>query len=183
MVDLKQDPVVNVVYAGIKKGIQATLDAGCYGSAVILIYTGIDAMAFLGMPEDQEDVTPKDFMAWTVRYLKFPCKEQPTPTDLWGARCGMLHNYSSFSRLSRESKCRNIGYIDESKPEVMSDPNVPTLILVSVKGLADAFFRGLDQYMIDLFSNGKRAEVVEKRFDKLIHSMPIDYEALRGNAT
>ena len=183
MAELKQDPVVNVVYDGIKKGVQATLDAGCYGSAVILIYAGIDTMAFLGMPKNQEDVTSTDFMAWTERYLKFPCKEQPTPTDLWGARCGMLHNYSSFSRLSRESKCRNIGYVDHSKPEVMSDPGVPTLILISVKGLADAFFRGLDQYMIDLFANKERAAVAEARFGKLIHSMPVDHKALGGNAT
>jgi hypothetical protein len=183
MADLKQDPVVNVVYDGIKKGIQATLDAGCYGSAVILIYAGIDAMAFLGMPEDQEDATSKDFMGWTERYLKFPCKEQPTPADLWGARCGMLHNYSSFSRHSRESKCRNIGYVDESRPEVMSDPGVPTLILVSVKGLAAAFYRGLDQYMVDTFANEKRAAVAEKRFGRLIHSLPVDHKVLRGNAT
>ena len=183
MADLKLDPVVNVVYAGIKKGIQTMLDAGCYGSAVILVYAGIDAMAFLGMPEDQEDVTSKDSMTWADRYLKFPCKEQPTPTDLWCARCGMLHNYSSFSRLSRESKCRNIGYVDESKPEVMSDPGVPTLILISVKGLADAFFRGLDQYMIDLFANQKSAAMAEKRFGKLIHSMPVDHKSLRGSAT
>jgi len=58
-VDLTQDPIVNVVHHGIKRGIRIALQNECYGAAVILICSGIDAMSFLDMPARQEDVTKK----------------------------------------------------------------------------------------------------------------------------
>jgi hypothetical protein len=45
------------------------LEKKCYGSAVILIYAGIDAMAFLGMPANRQDVTSHDFITWAEKYM------------------------------------------------------------------------------------------------------------------
>ena len=53
MNDLSRDPIINVVYNQIKKGISVALENECYASAVILIYSGIDAMAYLDMPDGQ----------------------------------------------------------------------------------------------------------------------------------
>jgi hypothetical protein len=39
-------------------------------------------MAFLGMPENQIDVTRQDFIQWVDRYIHFPCKEQLSGLDL-----------------------------------------------------------------------------------------------------
>ena len=92
----------------------------------------------------------------------------------------MLHNYSAFSRMSRQGECRNIGYMDQSVPEVRYNPNVSgSLVLVSVPALAEAFFRGVDQFLIDLFSDSEKAQVAEERFKKLVHMFPVN---LDGNA-
>ena len=56
MNDLSRDPIVNAIDNGIRRGIQVAIDNGCYGSAVTLIYAGIDAMAFLGMPGDRKEM-------------------------------------------------------------------------------------------------------------------------------
>jgi len=91
----------------------------------------------------------------------------------------MLHNYSAFSRMSREGECRNIGYMDQSVPEVRYNPKVSeSLVLVSVPALAEAFSRGIDQFLIDLFSDNKKAQVAEERFKKLVHTFPV---VLNGN--
>ena len=174
MNDLSRDPIVNTVNNGIRRGIQVAIDNDCYGSAVILIYAGIDVMAFLGMPEEQEEVTRGDFIAWANRYIKFPCREQLSGKDLYGARCAMLHNYSAHSRMTRNGECRTIGYMDKSVPEVRYNPEVlKKVVLVSAPALAEAFFRGIEKFLVDLLSDQKRAKVTELRLPKLVHCLPV----------
>jgi len=64
MNNLNKDPIINAIYGGIKKGIQVAVDNECLDSAVILILSGIDSMAYLNMPADHEDVTKNDFATW-----------------------------------------------------------------------------------------------------------------------
>ena len=108
MTDLSTDPLINAVHNGIKRGIRVALENDCLGSAVILILSGIDAMAYVGMPAGQEDVTRNDFITWVERYIKFSCSEQLSGWDLYGARCAMLHSYGTASDLSRKGKCRQM---------------------------------------------------------------------------
>jgi hypothetical protein len=182
MSDLRQDPIINVIQNGIKRGIRVALENDCYPSAVILIYSGIDTMAFLNMPANQLDVTRPDFIEWAERYIRFPCQEQLSGLDLYGTRCSMLHTHSAFSRLSREGRCRMIGYMDQSVPEVIYNPDVDReLVMVSIQGLAEAFLSGVDQFLIDLFANPEKARLAEERFRLLVHT--IDYDPSADNAT
>jgi hypothetical protein len=174
MVDFSRDPIINVVHNGIKQGIRVALENECYAAAVILIYSGIDTMSYLNMPLNKQDVTKSDFITWVDNYMKFPGREQLTGLDIYGARCGMLHMYSAFSRLSREGKCRNIGYMDNADPPVIYNPNVnKDLVLVAVPALAEAFFAGVNEFLIDLFADKKKGGMAEKRFKNLVHYIPI----------
>lgn len=177
MSDLKNDPVINVVHEGIKRGIRVALENGCLSAAIILIYSGIDAMAYLGMPPGQDDVTRDDFVAWAERYIHFPCEKQLSGLDLYGTRCAMLHTYSIVARLTREGKCRRIGYVDQSTPEVSYNPkSAKDLVIVSIKGLAEAFLRGIDQFLVDVFADKGRGPVVEARLKKCVHTLPCEPE-------
>ena len=130
-------------------------------------------MAFLGMPSHQQDVTRDNFVRWAEGYIKFRCDDQLTGLDLYGARCAMLHSYGVVSRLSREGQCRMVGYMDNSVPEVRYNPKVAKdFVLVSVTALAEAFYRGIDQFLVDLFANKERAEVAEKRLAWFIQKHP-----------
>lgn len=172
--ELIEDPIINAIHNGIKCGIRVTLDNKCLGSAVILILSGIDAMAYLDMPAAQNDVTRNDFVRWVERYIKFPCKEQLTGLDLYGARCAMLHNYGTASDLSRKGKCRQVAYMDKSVPEVRYAPNVSKdLVLLSVPALADAFFSGADKFLIDLFLDKKKAPIAGQRLQKLVQTVSV----------
>lgn len=178
MPDFGREPIINAIHNGIRRGIEVAVANGCYGSAVILIYAGIDSMAYLAMPEGQTDVRGKDFIDWADRYIKFPCKEQLTGTDLYGARCAMLHTYSVYSKLSRGGKARLIGYMDKSLPEVRYEPNVSKdLVLVSVPALAQTFYQGVDRFLVDAFSDKKLAPITEARARNLIQCLPVNKES------
>jgi hypothetical protein len=174
MTDLSKDPIVNAIYKGIKGGIRVALENECYGSAVVLILSGIDAMAYLSMPAGQQDVTRNDFVAWVDKYIHFPCREQLTGWDLYGARCGMLHNFSTISKLSRDGQCRQVGYMDRSIPEVRYDPKVDKdFVLVSIEALAEAFFKGVDKFLIDVYSNKQSAKLADERFQLIVQTFPV----------
>jgi hypothetical protein len=173
MGDLSRDSVVNVIHNGIKRDLRVALDNNCLRAAVILTYAGIDAMAFIGLPAKQDDVTRREFVAWAERYVRFSGPEQLSGLELYGARCAMLHNYSLYSSLTRSGKCRTLGYMDRAEPPLRSMPEKhPHLVLVSVPGLAEAFLHGIDRFLVDVFANPESASVAETRFKKLVHQIP-----------
>lgn len=163
------DPLNNAVYDGVKRGIRVCLENECFASAVILVYSGIDTMAFLSMPEGQKDVTRADFVHWCERYLALPGERQITGLELYAARCATVHTYGVRSRLSREGKCRMLAYVDHSEPPVLfSEAASKELALVSIKHLAQAFLDGVDKFLVDAFSDQASARVVEERVQQLL---------------
>jgi hypothetical protein len=173
---MDRDPITKAIYLGLKKGIQITVENNCYASAVILILSGIDSMAFLNMPASQTDVTRSDFIEWADRYIRFPCSEKLTGSDLYGDRCSMLHSYGVVSKMSRDGKCRMVGCMTETVPEVRYNPAIDkNLVLVSVPALAEAFYKGIDQFLVDLFANKNKAKVAEERLKWFIQEIPVKY--------
>lgn len=175
MSQFTRDPIANAIYGGIKPDIQLLLAHDRFRGALLLIYAGMDAMAYVGMDPAKTDVERADFVAWTEKYIGFPSSEQLTGLDLYGARCALLHQYSVFSRLSREGECRLVGYVDYIEPPVVSRPEINSgFVMVSVRGLADAFFTGLDRFLVDVIADPARRAVAEARLGKLILHLPIE---------
>ncbi len=128
------DPINSAIYDGVKRGINVCLESECFGSAVILILSGIDTMANLSMPVGQVDVTRDDFVRWCDRYIRFRGSEQLTGLELYSARCGMLHTYTVESRLTRSGQCRKLVYMDRSVPEIRYSRRIdPSVALVSIE--------------------------------------------------
>lgn len=171
--EAERDPILNVIYGQIVRSIDVLNEAGCWLDAAKLVYSGIDTMAYLGLPKDKEDVTRADFILWCARYVQFPCKEQLSGEDLYGARCAVLHQHGIHSRLSREGKCRLVGYMDQSVPEVLSRREDPDSVLVSVAGLIAAFKQGVNRYLPELFADSARGEVATSRLTWMHHKLPV----------
>ena len=174
--DLSTDPLHNLVHRQVKRSIQLLVEAECWSPALQLVYAGIDTMAWLGAPPTQDNVTRKDFIAWASRYVQFPGREQLTGEDLYGARCAILHQHAAESDLSRQGKCRIVGYyVGDSAPPVIFKAKVdPMMVLVSVTGVVDAFFRGVDSSLVDLFADPKKARVAEQRLQSVTIELPYD---------
>jgi hypothetical protein len=164
------DPVTGAIYDGIKRGITVCMENDCYASAVILLFSGMDAMANLSLPVSQAEVTGADFIAWCDKYIRMPGNEQLTGIELYSARCAVLHTYGVDSKLTRKGTARRLAFMDVSIPEVRFDPNVdPTFAIVSVAALALAFFGGIDRFIGDLFSDPARKPDAEYRLNQLLN--------------
>ena len=173
MADLSRDPIVNVVHGGIKRDIRLLLDQDALRGALLLTLAGIDTMGYLAMEDRQENPTRRSFVAWADRYVRFACAETITAMELYAARCAALHNYGTESSLSRTGKCRQILWMSEAQPEIRYNAmKQPGFVVVSIPALAQAFFDGIDRFLVDTYSDPKRKERAEARFKKIMHSLP-----------
>lgn len=169
-----QDPIINVIHNSIRKGINVTLENGCDASGIILILSAIDAMAYLSMPEVQQDVTADDFIKWADQYIRFPGPDQLTGADLYGARCAMLHSFGVQSRMSRSGRCRVVIWMDEAEPQILFRPDVqPGYVMVSIVALRNTLFEGMDRFLIDVYKNpnSREAKLADRRFRSFVHKM------------
>ncbi|MDR6776277.1 hypothetical protein J2W98_000524 [Paenibacillus peoriae] len=134
-----------------------------FRAAIILIYSGIDAMAALDIPCGQTVSGRNDFIKWCDRYLKFKSMEKITGTELYAARCGIIHTYSSESDFLKRENCRQIGYMDRSAMDVIYKPDIDeTLVMVSVEALINAFFSAINEFLIEALSNSGRSRSLKK---------------------
>jgi hypothetical protein len=173
MANFSEDPIVNVIHNGLKESINIVIQNRCYHAAIILILSGIDTMAYLNMPDKQENVERNDFVKWVEKYIKFPCEEQLTGLDLYGARCAMLHTLGVRSRLSKKGKCRIIAYKNRGVPEIQFNPTISKeMVVVSIEGLRDAFFKGINTFLIDIFKDKYKAPIAEERLKEFVHTLP-----------
>lgn len=169
-----RDLVYDVIYDGIKRSIRVSMDNQCFAAAVILVYSGIDAMAHLGMPASRDTVVKDDFIEWCNRYIQFACREKISGLEIYSARCSVLHTYGVESSLTRKKDCRRILYADDCVPEIRFSVDVaPKDVQVSVVALVNAFFDGIDRFLVDLFADPKRASVAEQRLRWMLVLVPV----------
>lgn len=157
---------------GICGDIRFALKHGRNRAALILIYVGIDAMASLERPDGSSNVQDY-FVNWVDTYMGFESGSVPG-IDLYGARCGMVHTYGPISKLSRQGAARTIGYTVGGGPDVIDSPNVEGLILVSVEGLAFAFFRGIARYLDVLIADNEKRTVVATRLLQMFNEVELN---------
>jgi hypothetical protein len=168
----QSDPILNVLNRGLKQPIRDLLSLGHYGAALVVTLTSIDIVSVLGMPEDQDRATKAGFVRWAERYIHLQGDTVISGLEWYGARCGVLHTYSPCSSLGKHSGVRIIGYVDDMVPSVRyRQGNSPDFILVSVRAFVQAFFAGLDKYLIDLYSSPERARLADVRLGKMFHCL------------
>jgi hypothetical protein len=167
MTDLSRDPLMNIVHRGIKEPIRLLLEGAYLEAALKLVYSGIDTMAFLGLPADSVEVAGSDFINWCERYLRLPGQEKVSSVELYAARCGLLHCHSGESRSHRQGRARVLHYFDKGPP-VLYRPDIDAnLVFVSAQAIVDSFFEAVDRFLIELFSEPNRAEVANTRLQNM----------------
>ena len=189
--DLNRDPIINVIENGFKRDIRVLLDNKCYRGTLILIYSTIDAIAFSASSKPRTD--RNDFINWCDRYIKIigigDSKQlyKLKGIDLYGARCSIVHTYGYHleSDLSKKGKCCLIGYLNgkikqdflSAKTSVNNDEG-SKLILVSIHDLSDALFKGINDFLIELYENKlrnkERIESFENKIKQYIHELKMD---------
>jgi hypothetical protein len=165
--------VANVILDGILKPIHLVLNNGFDRAALVLLYSGMDAMAFMSLPAGRDSVTRKEYVAWAEKYIRFSSAVQVTGLELYAARCGVLHTFTPDSDLSRDNKVRRIVYVNRHTPVVSYDPNEPAnIVLMSVHGLYEAFVAGVQQFLSDLHADKASEAAALVRLDTMFHEIP-----------
>jgi hypothetical protein len=170
--------LLNVLRDGILKDVNDAWERKSWRATLILVYSGIDAMAHLTMPAGKDKVTREDFIAWAEKYLRFRDADRNYSLtlpglELYAARCGLVHMYSTEADLHKQGKVkRQIGYGDEFLPEVADSPDVENLVMVSIRGLVDSFNLGVAATLNDLKGDAEKRKVFAERLEKMVHELP-----------
>lgn len=158
------------------RAIDLLIERQLIQSALVLLYSTLDAAAWLGVSGDG-DVTQKDFCSWADRYL-LPDSDLPcTSLELYAARCGVVHSLTAFSRLSRDGKVRALAYAHGSAStkdlnEVAGILGRKDLVGVHVQSLRDALFSGMQRFLDDASTEPNRWENVRQRARRLFSNLP-----------
>lgn len=136
---------------------------------VLLLYAGIDIMASMDGPREQEDVRRQDFIAWVDRYLLPGSSLDCTALELYGARCGLLHSYSSQSALSRSGQVREILHARGPRQAIdlatmAGDPS--RYVVLFIQELRKAFRTGVEAFDRALATEPEKLRMVGERIER-----------------
>jgi len=138
------------------KSIEECLAKGRILPCLMLLYAGIDVVASL----EAGRAGPRAFRRWVNKYLLKSAPLRCTASDLYGARCGILHTFSAESDMSRKGQARQIVYAwGDAKAEDLALA-AKTLgrndRVVHVRELVNAFRVGLTNYLDEVMQDENR---------------------------
>lgn len=153
------------------ESIKHIMGGGYPGAAVILIFSYLDSLASLSMPESREKATRADFIKWVDKYMKTDPQQayQYSGKDVYAARCGIIHQYSPYSDYGDKEKCRLFVY--STLEDHKYDPTVDSgLVVISLPRLANDFFKAISRFLCELLSNRPLQDLVTARMSMLYGS-------------
>jgi len=145
-----------------------------YTQALIILYSAIDTMAWTSIPEG--NVTKQIFCDWVEKYMNpnetLGCKS----IDLYSARCGLVHSYSSESSLSQDGEAKEIWYVSSpaSKEDLQTYANQlkQNTLVLNITELIASFIRGTENYNEFIKHDSSIMKSVNKRLNKWFRFIP-----------
>jgi len=158
-----------VIIECIVNDIHVCLKNNAPTGAVLLTYCAIDAMVFLSMSLSKTKVSRTDYIAWVDKYMKTDMTQsyQYRGIDLYGARCGIAHNYGVESDLSREGKCKVFAYKPNSLRHFHDPVKHPEMVVLGVDLFIRDFYKSVEQFLADIEKDNELRRRVESRLPKL----------------
>ncbi len=131
-------------------------------------------MAFLSLPVDREEQGKTDFIAWVDTYLKGHEDQayQYQGLDLYGARCAMLHAFSSESNFHEKNETvKKFGYHDGGRHAY--DPAIDDrLVVIGAASFLNDVTRAVCIFLESCKSDADLRTRVEKRLPKVLATFP-----------
>lgn len=148
--------------------IKSCMDQRFFMPALILIYCGIDIMASLNRPRDKNRADRSDFIEWCNEYV-LPCDDlKCTSKELYAARCGVVHTYTSESDLSKKGEAREVVYSQGNRKakefqDVIDFAGVKTHVAIRIDTLFEAFASGVERFLKDVAKDSEKNQIIYKR--------------------
>ena len=153
-----------------KTEVRVLYDKRALMPCLMLLYSFIDILSWLRYEKKIKEVG-KRYIKFTESYLLPNSRLKCTPEDIYSARCGILHQYSSESDRVKAGSAKRIHYIahEEEKPTII--PDDPNIIIIQIEDLIHAFEKSIEKLKKDLTTNVMlELEVVERSRSWLIQS-------------
>ena len=160
------------------QSIKVNKEQRLFGSALILLYAGIDIMASLTRPQNANEVKNCDFKRWVCDYLLPNSNLNCTEIDLYAARCGLLHSWRYDSRLSASGKARRIRYIFEDIDAVRQimdklEEQDTSLVVVNFDDLLQAFEKGMRRFLKEIEHHPQDNTIIIERINSELIFFPL----------
>lgn len=166
------DPIMNAIFGTMCDDIHFLLDNERPISAVILIFSAIDAMSHLGRPKNKPEADGNDFQEWVERYFRVSGETIVKPLEWWAARCAIIHTYGAYSRSHKKSGVRLMTWITGETPGTrVHKVDGDSLLCVNVKLMYHALRSGIEKFFIDVCKDNTKKAIVEKRLRELLQAV------------
>lgn len=135
--------------------------------SLILVYSAIDAVAWLGRRDLHPEVRAV-FTEWVDRWL-LPASPLPcSALELYAARCGVLHTFTSQSELATRGKVRRIAYtwggVSVTDLQRKLDAEEPrAAVAVDIDALYNGLRLGTAQFFEDALTDSELSAAVEAK--------------------
>lgn len=163
----------HVIRDGMIRDIALAMKNHSLRAALILVYSGIDAMTHLGLPPGQDRATRRDFKSWVETYLPIVKAGELTADEIYSARNGLVHAYSAESESTRSGTVRMLGYMSGYSSRSKFDPAIdPTFVLVNIDTFVNEFAAACDTFIADVTADPGRAALPKSRLEQLLIVVP-----------
>jgi hypothetical protein len=150
------------------KAIGALWDAELPEAMLTIMYSGIDSFGLLAAPTGVLDASGNTFKQWCEKYILTRLQSVDgtpiTSTDLWAARCGILHTSTPLSQLERDGKARQVFYQFKDKTLVNMILNAPKMpVRIDIANLGFALKEGGIAFLTDLKNDPPSQKLADDR--------------------
>ena len=153
---------------------------GLYGHFLVVLYSTIDTSGLLHAPAATTSASSTTFKAWAETFFIPHIRENVTATDLWAARCAVLHTYGTVSDLSRSGRARQIQYYhgDPNKQELADFVEITNRlddgrhIAVHLGDFGAAFGKALIDFVPVLMNRCASCQATAKRLRDVMQVYP-----------
>jgi hypothetical protein len=174
MPDFSRDPFNNVIQQGIKDELRIAIAEKRSRTAMVLLYSGIDAMAYLALQPGSDRASGKDYAAWSEEFVLRGPLQKISGDELYGARCAMLHEYGLISDATKKRGGRMLGMCDFDSQIIRFDAAVAAdLMIVSLHHLVAAFLMGVDKFCIKAMACETTAVEFDRRLNLMLSQLPM----------
>lgn len=133
----------------IFKSIELCMENQLITPSLILLYSGMDIASSLAT-SGCKDVQKSDFVAWTEKYLVPKLEAQCNGSDLYAARCAVVHSLSAESSMSKKGLANQIVYSwGGSDHELFKESTklLDNFICIKIEDLIQAFRFGVADFI------------------------------------
>ena len=159
-------------------GLSLLYQANLYGQMLVLLYSFIDSAGLLDAPPTQMKASGQTFKNWVKKYMVIDSRINFNETDLWSARCAVLHTFTSQSDLSISGQARELQYYSGPKdsPKALAFVKSASLfeggkhIPVHIDDTYLVFLEALKVFSINLSVNCASNPAYEQRLKKVLQA-------------